>query len=420
MFALIDCNAFFVSCERVFQPHLERKPVIVLSSNDGCAISRSNEAKALGIQMGDPFFKIKDIIKEQGIHVFSSNFSLYGDMSSRVMATLKAFSSSLEIYSIDEAFLDLKGLPQDELFSYGCTIKKIVKQWTGIPVSVGIGPTKTLAKVANHVAKRHPAGCHVLLNQGRIETILKDFPLQKVWGVGPQWSEKLSQFNIKTAFDLAHRDINWIKKIFNVVLARTALELKGISCLKLEEISSPKKSIISSRSFGTPFASFESLRESVSFHASSLAHKLRTQGSKTSLLSVSLQTKPFGKNERVYTNTHLVPLLYPSQDTSALIKAAVSALEIIFREGLSYKKAGVMVSNLSPENQKQAFLFEEMESNNSLKRKSLFKTLDKLNLQYGKNSLVFASEGLHKTWKPKAQLRSPSYTYHWDQLPRVG
>lgn len=420
MFALVDCNAFFVSCERVFQPRLEGKPVIVLSSNDGCAISRSNEAKALGIQMGDPLFKIKDIVKKHDVHVFSSNFSLYGDMSSRVMTTLKAFSSSLEVYSIDEAFLDLSRLPQDELFSYGCYIKKTVQQWTGIPVSIGIGPTKTLAKVANHIAKRHPVGCHAFLNSKKVEAVLRDFPLQKIWGIGSRGSEKLSQFNIKTAFDLAHTDIHWIRKVFNVVLARTALELKGVSCLKLEELSSPKKSIISSRSFGNPITSFEALRESVSSHASSLAQKLRQQGSKTSLLSVSIRTNPFDKKGRFYANTHLVLLPCPSQDTSTLIKAAISALEIIFREGLSYKKAAVMVFNLSSENHIQPFLFREMESENSLKRKSLFKTIDSLNLQYGKDFLVFASEGLHKTWKPKSYLRSPSYTRNWNQLPRVG
>ncbi|MBA3814668.1 MAG: Y-family DNA polymerase [Alphaproteobacteria bacterium] len=267
MFALVDCNAFYVSCERVFQPHLEGKPVIVLSSNDGCAISRSNEAKALGIKMGVPLFKIKDIVQKHKVHVFSSNFSLYGDMSSRVMATLKTMSSSLEIYSVDEAFLDLSLVPQHELFSQGCHIKTLVKQWTGIPVSVGIGPTKTLAKVANHMAKKNPSGCCVLADPQKIEEVLKTFPLQDIWGIGYQWSKKLSRFGMNTALDLVQAELGWIRKTFNIVLTRTALELKGTSCLSLEEVYPPKKAMVSSRSFGVPVSSFDVLREAVSFHA---------------------------------------------------------------------------------------------------------------------------------------------------------
>ncbi|MBA3813521.1 MAG: DUF4113 domain-containing protein [Alphaproteobacteria bacterium] len=420
MFALVDCNAFFVSCERVFQPHLEKKPVIVLSSNDGCAISRSNEAKALGIFMGAPLCKIKDIVIKHNVYTFSPNFSLYADMSARVMETLKVFSQQLEVYSIDEAFLDLSSIPRHELMAYGSHIKKVIKKWTGIPVSVGIGPTKTLAKVANHLAKKHPTGCYTLITPEKTATILKDFPLQDVWGVGAQWSKKLSSLGMSSALDLAQKDTRWVGKAFNVILSRTALELRGVSCLNLEELISPKKSMISSRSFGTPIYSFEDLREAVSYHVSSLAQKLRQQGSKTSLITVSLRTNPFDRKGSFYSNTLLVPLSFPVSDTSVLIKAAASALEILFREGLSYKKVGVTVLNLSPETQRPSFLFNEMNFETSPKRESLLKAVDQLNDKHGKGSLIFASEGLIKSWKSKSSWKSPSFTQNWSQLMRVG
>lgn len=420
MFALVDCNAFFVSCERVFQPHLEGKPVIVLSSNDGCAISRSNEAKALGIKMGVPLFKIKDIVKKHKVHVFSSNFSLYGDMSSRVMKTLKTLSPSLEIYSIDEAFLDLSFIPQQILFDHGCHMKALVKQWTGIPVSVGIAPTKTLAKVANHMAKKHVSGCCVLDDPQNIEEILKTFPLQEVWGIGSQWSQKLSQFGMYTALDLAKADLGWIRRTFNIVLTRTALELKGSSCLSLEEIYPPKKAMISSRSFGVPVSSFDVLREAVSFHASTLARRLRQEKTKTSLISVSIRTNPFDQKGILYANSEVVILPFASQDTSLLIKAATSGLEKIFKEGLSYKKAGVKALNLSPESQSLPTLFTNEAFEDNERRKTLLKMIDKLNQHYGKGSLVFGSEGFRKTWAPKAISKSRLYTQCWDQLVRVG
>lgn len=417
IFALIDCNSFFVSCEKVFQPHLEGQPVIVLSSNDGCAIARSNEAKSLGIQMGAPLFKIQDIVRKNRVKVFSSNFSLYGDMSVRVMETLKKFSPSLEIYSIDEAFLDLSSLPEEELFSHGSQIRKIVKLWTGIPVSIGIGPTKTLAKVANYLAKKHPLGCYVFTKSENIEEVLKTFPLQEVWGIGRQWSKKLSYVGLRTAWDLAQADLRWIRKTFNVVLERTALELKGLPCLSIEEFSSSKKSIISSRSFGKPVKYFEDLQEAVSFHASELAQKLRQQKSMTALLKVFIRTNPFHKENSYDTNSCIIPLIFPSQDTTVLIKAARSGLEKIFKEGLDYKKVGVMALSLMNEGQASVSLFQDSES--LIKRQALLKTLDKLNRQFGRGSLVFASEGVHKTWCSRASLKSPSFTQNWNQLPRV-
>ena len=252
-----------------------------------------------------------------------------------------------------------------------------------------------------------------------METILRDFPVQEVWGIGSQWAKEISSYHIKTAWDLAAVDIKWARQAFNIILARTALELRGISCLNLEEISPPKKNMISSRSFGTPVLSFEVLRESVCSHTSSLAQKLRHERSKTSLISVSIRTNPFDKKGAFYTNTALIPLISPSQDTSILIKNATLALKQIFREGLSYKKAGVMVLNISSENQIQPSLFKEMGLEESPKRKALLQTIDNLNHQYGKDSLVFASEGVNKSWKPQSSWKSPSFTQNWNQLMKV-
>lgn len=411
MFALVDCNSFYASCEKVFQPHLEGKPLIVLSSNDGCAIARSSEAKALGIKMGDPFFQIKDVVQKNHVVVFSSNFSLYGNLSWRVMETLRRFSSSLEIYSIDEAFLRLKFDPKEDLFSYGCLIRETVKRWTGIPVSVGIGSTKTLAKVANHLAKTHPQGCCVLVTSKEIENALQLLPLQDVWGIGRQWSRKLSLFGFKTALDLAQADLRFIKDTFNVVLAHTVMELKGISCLSIEDEELPKKSMVSSRSFGNPVTSLESLREAISFHASRLGYKLRKQKSMTTVLKVFVRAKPF------HSNFYIVPLRYPTQDTAVLIKAALWGLEKIFRKGFSYKKAGVMVLHLVPTDTIVPSLFQT--KGEIQKRKYLLKAVDGLNRRFGKGALIFASEGVHKLWRAKSFLKSPNFTGDWAQLPQV-
>ncbi len=420
MFALVDCNAFFVSCEKVFQPHLEGKPVVVLSSNDGCVISRSQEAKTIGIKMGEPLFTIKDKVKQHGVRVFSSNFSLYRDMSRRVMATLQAHSSALEVYSVDEAFLDLRQLPSQDLFSHGCFIKSVVKQWTGIPVSVGIAPTKTLAKVANHFAKRNASGCLVLTDPSRIEAILKDFPLSEVWGIGYKWTKKLSSHSLHTALNLARADIQWIQKTFNVVLARTALELQGVSCLKLEEIYPPKKSMISSRSFGNPVTSLDVLSEAVSSHASRLAHNLRQQKSKAALIRVAIRTSPFHNQEDFYTNSYIVPLPSPSQDSSILISAARKGLKKIFRENLRYKKAAVMALDLCPEDQATPSLFDTQKPRHDAKRKQLLKTLDNLNDNHGKRTVLFASEGVRKSWAPNSLWKSQAYTTNWEELLEVG
>lgn len=414
MFALVDCNAFYVSCERVFQPQLEGRPVIVLSSNDGCAIARSMEAKAIGIKMGDPLFKIQHLVKEHNVEVISSNFSLYGDMSARVMDVLKQFSAHIEIYSIDEAFLRIE---DENPLAYGVNLKTVVKQWTGIPVSVGIAPTKTLAKVANHLAKKSVHGCHALVSLPEREQILKNFPIEDVWGIGSQWSKKLRSYGITSAWELSEKDHRWLRKAFNIVLARTAVELRGMPCLSLEEVDPAKKSIISSRSFGELVTAYDILKEAVSFHASSIAQKLRQQGSTTLCLCTSIRTNPFQKMGGYYSNSALTSLTVPTNDTALLIKAALAALDRIYKQGLSYKKAGVMALHIQPEGTVPLTLFQTAQD--AEKRAGLFKTLDRLNDQWGRGSLVFASEGTRKSWGPKASLKSPSFTQNWRHLPKV-
>lgn len=419
VFALIDCNNFYVSCERVFNPSLEGVPTLVLSNNDGCAIARSNEVKAMGIKMGEPFFRIKDLVKENRVRVFSSNYELYADMSQRVMSSLRHFSPHMEIYSIDEAFLDLSLIPEDELLEHGREIHQKIKQWTGIPVSVGIGPTKTLAKVANKLAKKQGQPCHVLLGKAPVDRALRGFPLNDVWGVGYRWAQKLTQLGYRDAYDLSRADIKWARKTFNIVMARLVSELQGFSCLSLEEVSPEKKSMVSSRSFGRQVTSLEDLSGSVSHHASRLGEKLRQQKSKASTVTVSIRTNPFRNQGEYYRNAHLIHLPFPTHDTRRLIKAARDALQLIYRPGLTYKKAGVMVNGLLPEDYVQYDLFQSHESVCGTKSRSLFKAIDRLNKVHGKGRVIFASEGIKKSWRMQRNMKTPSYTTNWEELVRV-
>jgi len=300
VFALADCNNFYVSCERVFQPQLMNKPVIVLSNNDGCVISRSNEVKEMGIPMGAPYFKIKKYLERHDIKVFSSNYTLYGEMSARVMRTLRQFTPHIEMYSIDEAFLDLSLIPANELLEYGSYIREIVHKWTGIPLSIGIAPTKTLAKVGNKIAKERKLECFVLINSDEIKTALAQFPVKDIWGIGSKWSEKLNKRGVQTALELSQVSHAKIRKAFNVVLARTVVELNGISALSLEEVNPSKKNMVSSRSFGRPITALEELSESIFFHATRLGEKLRVQGSCAHTIGCFISTNIHKENELQY------------------------------------------------------------------------------------------------------------------------
>lgn len=420
MFALVDCDAFFVSCERVFRPDLEKKPVIVLSSNDGCAIARSQEAKALGIAMGAPYFKIQDLIKDYNVKVFSSNFSLYGDMSARVIETLKNFSPSIEVYSIDEAFLDLSSIPPHELKNFGNRIHTTVHKWTGVPVSIGIAPTKTLAKVASELAKGDPCKCCVLNTPFEIERALKVLPVGDVWGVGRKWGQKLREHNIKRAWDLANCPTSYLKKHYNVIMARTGLELRGISCLEIEEVSPAKKSIVSSRSFGNPIVSKDIISEALAHHGGRIAYKLRQQKSVASHIYIFIKTNRFSKSVPYTSLSQHIPLPFPTHDTSLILKAIQKGLLQVFKNGLSYTKAGVMAVGITHENDVVRDLFS-LQSDAQIKiREKLLFNFDQINRRFGRGTLKFASEGTRKiSWHPKSFLISPLYTQRWDQLREV-
>ncbi len=417
LFALVDCNNFFVSCERVFNPELENKPVVVLSNNDGCIISRSNEAKALGIKMGSPFFKVKDFLKQNDVTAFSSNYSLYGDMSQRVMSILSKFTSNIEIYSIDEAFLDFSGFNYKNIENYAHEIKRIVYQWTGIPVSVGVGNTKTLAKISTHIAKKNDRfkGVYVIKDYEEFNNFLKDIPVDEVWGIGRQFKEKLTVSNINTAYQLQNADQQWIKKNFGIVGLRTVKELQGVSCISLKSVSKNKKGITSSRSFGKPVTDYDELRQAISTYITSASRKLRKQKSLANILIIYILTNRFNK-ENFYYNHKVIKLPVPTNSTSTFILYANKALKNIYVKGLKYKKAGVMLSDIIPEEYSQLSLFDNVDV---AKSNALMTTIDDINDKMGKGTIKSASEGFDKKWKMKSEMRSREFTTCWDDILEV-
>lgn len=409
-FFLIDCNQFFVSCEKVFNPRLDQKPVVVLSNNDGCVIARSKEAKALSIPMGAPAFEYARLFKEKEVVVFSSNFSLYGDMSHRVMSVLAQFSCDMEEYSIDEAFLLMAC---DNPLEKAAAIKKRVLQWTGIPVSIGIGKTKTLAKVASDLAKKEATGIFFLETQEAIDRTLKTLPVREIWGIGKHLEEKLHRYGIHTSLEFKNANDGWLKKIFSVTVYKTALELRSIPCLTLETMPAAKQSITCSRSFSRPVTDLESLNEALSSYTASAAEKLRAQDSDALFLSVFLATSSFIQN--AYSNSMGVSLPEPSQHTPLLISYAKDALKHLYREGYQYKKVGVVLSNLVPSNCCQMDLFGETAQQKE-KKKRMMRLLDTVNQRLGDDTLQLAAEGLDKPWKSKRENTSQHFTTSWDEL----
>ena len=420
--ALIDCNNFYASCERVFNPHLENKPVVVLSNNDGCIIARSNEAKALGIQMGANFFQVRDFLKKHKVSVFSSNYELYGDMSARVMNTLRNFSPDMEVYSIDETFLELTHLYHlqhtPDFENYAATIRQTVGQWTGIPVSIGIAGTKTLAKLANRTAKKskdktsHEGVLH-LCQASQLRLLLSETKVSDVWGIGRQTTELLNQHGFLTAWDFTKAPENWVKKKLGVTGLRTWHELQGFPCIPLEQATTAKKGICTSRSFSRPLCTLAELGEAVSYFVSKAAHKLRNQQSCAGLLTVFITTSRFEKN--YYSRSRTLTFASPLRTTAQLTKYALSALQAIFREGLAYKKAGVMLGGIVPESQVQQDLFGSEES----KTEVLSVVADRLNDKFGKGTLFLASEGSEKSWQTRRDFVSPRYTTDFDELLMV-
>jgi len=416
MLALADCNSFYASCERVFDPRLRDRPVVVLSNNDGCVVTRSSEAKALGIAVGVPFFQIRDLVKRHGIIVRSSNYTLYGDLSARVMAVLGRFTPHLEVYSIDEAFLDLGGIPDDRLVDFGRTIRRTVLRWTGIPVSIGIGPTKTLAKVANHLAKNAPAaeGVWSLADPREQTVVLARLDVQDIWGIGARLAVRLKRAGITTAWDLREASLSHVRRLVGVVGERTALELGGLPCIGLEEAPPPAKSIVRSRSFGRPVERREELEEAVATHATRAAEKLRLHRRVAGMLSVFVATSRF--LEKPYANLATVPLYPPTDDTTRLIHAALAALRLIFREGFKYQKAGVMLTGLEPRAGLTESLFVQYDRDRSAR---LMAAVDGVNHRLGPDTLRFAAAGFARPWHMRREHASPCYTTRWDELPTV-
>lgn len=424
IFALVDCNNFYVSCERVFNPKLENKPVVVLSNNDGCCVARSNEVKKLGVKMGEPLFKIRDLVLKHKIQVFSSNYELYADISNRVMQTLFTFSPDVEVYSIDEAFVNIGGLAISSFQETGLEIRKRILDWVGVPVSVGIAPTKTLCKIANEVVKKNPNYKGVLslteMSENEINKILQNIEVSDIWGVGRQYTKKLNSYGISTAYDFKYSNPDFIKKIMTIGGLKTQTELKGISCIPLEYEIPDKKGICSSRSFGRPLTTFNELREAVSNFVSISSEKLRSQNSKCLRITVFIQTNRFKQNEKQYSNSYTYEFQSPTSYTPDLIKASSFALSKIFRTGYIYKKAGVFLSEIQNENQIQEVLFNmDIFQYTGPKKDFLIREIDFLNEKFGNNTVTFGSNGFKKSWKPKSENRSNRYTTCFEEILKI-
>ena len=410
--ALIDVNNFYVSCERVFNPKLENKPVVVLSNNDGCAISRSNEAKELGIKMGTPWFKLKEFAKQENVTALSSNYTLYLDMSHRVMTLLSKFSPDQEVYSVDESFLDLTSFKSKDLIKYGQQIKTKIKQWSGLPVSIGIGSTKTLSKLANHIAKKNPSFkgvCNLnVMDEDTLETWMSHFPVSDVWGVGRSLAPKLNQLGIISVLDLKHADPDYIRQQFSIVLEKTVRELNGVMCIELKDIEEPNKEIIVSRSFGRRVRDKQELIEAVTSYTSRAAERMRKQNSVATSLYIYIRTSPHN-DKKQYANGVNIPLFQPSDDTIELTNAALLGLDYIYRDGFDYQKAGIILCNLTSKDKVQGNLFSNTISN------SRMRVMDTINQRW-KGKLRLGSEGITKEWEMKANFKSRNYTTNWDQL----
>jgi len=413
--ALIDCNSFYVSCERLFNPKIRKKPVVVLSNNDGCIVSRSNEAKALGIKMGEPYFKAKDIIIKNKVHVFSSNYSLYGDLSRRVMRTLKRFNSDIEIYSIDEAFIDLSNFPDNEVEKVAQEIRATVLQWTGIPTSIGIAKTKTLGKVANHIAKKKQSGVTSFIGVENIDPLLEKVDINDVWGVGKQLTKFYHKNGIYNAKQLKNKSNTWIKKSSNVLGSRTAMELRGISCIDIEKTKSKRKSCVVSRSFGQRVEKYQELKEAVAGYCLNASEKIRSESLTAKSITVFIRTSPFQSRFGYYSNSKTIDFPIGTSDSIEIVKTALTILESIFKNGYRYQKAGVLLSGLSEStNNKNLFSSEKDEKINCL-----MKSIDNTNYRYGRSTLSLASAGVQKRWSSKRQHYSRVDTVDFHCLPTI-
>ena len=416
MIALADCNNFYASCERVFNPGLKNKPIVVLSNNDGCIIARSNEAKVLGIKMGVPVFQVRDIIDNNNVYVFSTNFALYGDMSSRVMSLLSDISPEIEIYSIDEAFMNFTGVKDS--VHLASRMKSVVTKSTGIPISIGIAATKTLSKVANYFAKKQTAnGVYALTEQQQIVQALKELPVSKLWGVGSRHLRMLNSYGINKAYDFIQLNEEWVLEKMTIMGLRMQRELKGDPCFGIDAYPSRKKNIRTSRSFGVKVKSLQTIQESIIAHAARCAEKLRIENSCARYVSVILRTNPFSKSQDYYYGYKSINLEIPTNDSMEIVNAAKILLGSIYKEGLIYTKSGVIVGDTVPADQVQLNLFYSEQGKE--KRKNLYKRIDFINQTMGRDKIQLLGQGIAKKWKLKQENLSPCYTTRWTDLLRV-
>jgi DNA polymerase V len=415
-FAIVDCNNFFASCEKLFRPDLKNVPVIVLSNNDGCVVARSQEVKDLGIKMAVPVFKIQDEIKRHGIQVFSSNYTLYGDISSRVMQTLEQFTPHMEVYSIDEAFLDLSGM--DSLSDYGQTIRSTVLQHVGVPVCVGIAPTKTLAKLANYGAKKFKAthGVVDLREPERQKRLMKITPVSEIWGVGRKLTESLQKRGVETALQLSQMDPHQVRRLYSVVLERTVCELNGESCIGLEETTSAKQQIICSRSFGDKLTQYADLREAVCEFAARAAEKLRGENRLALMVNVFIRTSPFDKSGASYSNAATGKLSQPSSDTRKILDMVASLFDMIWKDGYRYAKAGVMLGDFCSPDDVQLNLYDDQQGHQE--NEALMQVIDTIN-HSGQGKVWFGGQRPKKDWFMRQANVSPAYTTRWSSIPEV-
>ncbi len=415
--ALVDCNNFYVSCERIFRPDLNKVPVVVLSNNDGCVVSRSNEAKALGVRMGQPWFECKTLAEEHGILALSSNYALYADMSNRVMQILCDYSPRSEVYSIDECFVDLTGMRRLREVSYA--MRERVGMWTGMPVCVGIGPTKTLSKLANHVAKKHPRSQGVFnynaLTEAQKSKLLTQLPVSEVWGVGRKLTQRLGAHGIATVQDLRVAHTPTLRAEFGVVIEKTQRELQEVACIDFQQEVPDKQQIISSRSFGSAVTELPVLKDALSLFVANACAKLRKQNSQAALIQVFLQTNRFRKDQPQYMPCLAVPLPRPTHDTLEVNRWADALCERMYKPDYAYKKAGIVLSEISPVTHQQADWTEPDVLNND----KLMQALDELNQRYGRGAVTVSTQGAYKEWQMRQERKSPNYTTCWEDVPVV-
>jgi len=416
VFALIDGNNFYASCERVFNPKLENVPIVILSNNDGCIIARSNEAKALGIKMGAPYYEMKDLILKNGVKAFSSNYTLYGDMSDRMMTTLSQFSPDVEVYSIDECFLGMEGFNNFNLTDFSQIMRQTVRQHTGIPCCVGIAPTKTLAKIANRLAKKVPSnnGVFVIQDEATRLHALENIMIDDIWGIGRKYFKKLEAFGLQNALQLSRMSPEWAKAhLGGIVGTRLIHELNGLSCIDLEMVADPKKNIAATRAFGKVVTNEKDISEALSFHISRAAEKLRKQNSVAKIVTFFFHSNPFSKVYPFIRISKSIVLPIPTSDTRKLNDPVQAMFKKLFQNGVRYHKAGVMLQELTSASAVQSDLFYQSDNEQST---ALMSVVDKLNTQYGRGTMQLGSSGLTRSWMTQANRKSPSYTTNWKQL----